>query len=171
MSTSDSPATTPYIGAMLRVVSNWVRDQVFDGVARDGFDDLQPSHIAMFRYPGLDGTRASDLASQLQISKQAINQLAAHLEDRGYIRRAPDPDDGRARVIRLTETGRQVERAVIRHARATEERIAGMLGADGFRQLRSQLGTLFQQVSPFEPDEPSRHAIDSETFGLRGDQP
>jgi MarR family transcriptional regulator, temperature-dependent positive regulator of motility len=141
----------PYIGAMLRVVSNWVRDEVYDGVVTEGHVDLAPAHLALFRYPGLDGTRPSELAEELQISRQAINQLVGHLETCGYVERERDPADGRARVIRLTESGRSVEGAVHGQARGVEERIAEILGARGFVRLRSELERLFHEVT--DPDE------------------
>ena len=132
---------------MLRVVSNWVRDQVYAGVAADGFDDLNPSHLAMFRYPGLDGMRPSQLVTELQVSKQAVNQLTDHLERRGYIVRETDPLDGRGRVVRLTAKGRRVEAAVHEHARTAELRIAEILGQRGFAHLRGELESLFRAVT------------------------
>lgn len=141
---------------MLRVVSNWVRDQVYAGVQEDGYDDLNPSHLAMFRYPGLDGMRPSQLAAELQITKQAVNKLAGHLEERGYIAREPDPVDGRGRVIRLTAKGRSVEMAVHDHARAAERRIAEILGPRGFPVLLEELRTLFECIS--RTDDPSGRA-------------
>jgi DNA-binding MarR family transcriptional regulator len=132
---------------MLRVVSNWVRDQVYAGVAEDGFEDLHPAHLALFRYPGLDGMRPSQLAGELQMTKQAVNQLAGHLEERGYIVREPDAVDRRGRVIRLTPKGQRVEAAVREHARAVERRIAEVLGPSGFGQLHTELAHLFREVT------------------------
>jgi len=146
----DVSSKGPRVGAMLRVVSNWVRDQVYAGVVAEGFDDLNPSHLAMFRYPGLDGMRPSQLVTELQVSKQAVNQLTDHLERRGYIVREIDPLDGRGRVVRLTEKGRRVESTVHEHARAAEQGIAETLGQRGFSQLRAQLELLFRSVT--EPE-------------------
>jgi DNA-binding MarR family transcriptional regulator len=132
---------------MLRVVSNWVRDGVYAGVLREGYDDLKPAHLAMFRYPGLDGMRPSQMATELQMTRQAVNILAGHLEQHGYISRQPDPVDGRGRIIRLTAKGRRLETAVHEHARDAELRITEMLGARDFALLRSKLEELFRQVT------------------------
>ena len=131
---------------MLRVVSNWVRDQVYAGVEAAGFDDLNPAHITMFRYPGLDGMRPSQMAAQLQMTKQSINLLAGHLEQHGYIVREADPDDGRGKIIRLTAKGRKVEAAVHEHARRAEVGVIEILGQRGFAQLRTELEKLFEHV-------------------------
>ena len=42
---------TPFVGALMLVGWQWVRDQVFDGVAAAGYDDLNPAHVGLFRYP------------------------------------------------------------------------------------------------------------------------
>ncbi len=99
---------SPYIGAMLRVVWQWVRDQMYAGVVAAGYDDLSAAHVGLWRYPGLDGLRPSQLADRVGITKQSVNDLLGHLERHGYLLRVPDSADGRARVIRLTSKGRRL---------------------------------------------------------------
>ena len=137
----------PHIGAMLRVVSNWVRDEIYAAVFEEGFNDLNPAHLAMFRYPGLDGMHPSQMAVRLQVTKQAVNSLVGHLEAHGYVVREPNPVDGRGRIIRLTSKGRRVEAAVHDHAREIETRITGLVGARGFGYLRSELEKVFRHVT------------------------
>jgi DNA-binding MarR family transcriptional regulator len=147
---SDSVKGGPYVGAMLRVVWQWVRGEIFSGVVRAGYDDVNPAHVAMFRYPGLDGLRPSELAAQLQITKQSVNDAVGHLEQRGYLVRGPDPIDGRARVVRLTARGRRLERTINDQARMAELRIAEMLGPRAFAQLRRALEWVSHRVAKQE---------------------
>ena len=37
------------------------------------------------------------------------SEATADLERRGYVERVPDPDDGRVKIIRLTERGREAQ--------------------------------------------------------------
>ena len=104
----------PYVGAMLRVVWQWVREQLYAGVLAAGFDDLSAAHVALWRYPGLEGVRPSQLADRVGITKQSVNDLLGHLEGHGYLLRVPDSVDGRARVIRLTAKGRRLQRGHLR---------------------------------------------------------
>jgi len=69
---------------------------------RIGFTTLLP-HLDRDR-----GTRVTELAARMDITKQAVGQMVAQLETAGYIRRRPDPDDGRARLVELTESGFEV---------------------------------------------------------------
>jgi len=47
-----------------------------------------------------------ELAEQLHIDAPAASVLVTDLCDRGWVTRAPDPDDGRRKVIEATELGR-----------------------------------------------------------------
>jgi DNA-binding MarR family transcriptional regulator len=136
-----------YVGAMLRVVWQWVRDEMYAGVVAAGYDDLNAAHVALWRYPGLDGLRPSQLADHVGITKQSVNDLLGHLEGQGYLRRVPDPADGRARVIRLTSKGRRLAETIHGEARAAQLRIAEILGPRRYAQLNSSLELLTEILS------------------------
>ena len=146
-----------YVGAMLRVVWQWVRDQMYAGVVAAGYDDLSAAHVGLWRYPGLDGLRPSQLADLAGITKQSVNDLLGHLERHGYLGRVTDPVDGRARVIRLTSKGRRLEQTIYAEAGAAEMRIAEILGPRRFAQLHGSLELLAQRFTgATEDDQGSR---------------
>ena len=136
-----------YIGAMMRVVWQWVRDQMYAGVVAAGYEDLNAAHVGVWRYPGIDGLRPSRLADELGITKQSVNELLGHLEQRGYLERVPDSADGRARVIRLTPQGRRLQKTIYAEARSAQLRIAEILGPGRFAQLHSSLEELTELLS------------------------
>ena len=144
---SDHPYPGPYVGAMLRAGWQFVWSEIFAGVAAAGYDDVTPAHIGAFRYPTLDRQRPTELAAQLQITKQSVNDLLAHLEERGYVTREADPTDGRARVIRLTAKGRRLEKTVNSEAHAAEQKIAELLGPREFTHLRHALEELVAKLA------------------------
>ena len=143
---------------MMRGAHQWVMTHVYAHVVAAGYDDLSRSQIAIFRYPTPDGLRPSQLADQLQITKQSVNDLLGEMEQRGYLVRAPDPSDGRARVIRLTAKGRQLEAIVYDGAQSAEAAIAELLRARQFAQLRHALETLVSHISENAPAERRRAA-------------
>ncbi len=136
-----------YVGAMLRVVWQWVRDQMYAGVVAAGYDDLNAAHVGLWRYPGVDGLRPSQLADQAGITKQSVNDLLGHLERHGYLGRVPDSADGRARVIQLTSKGRRLEQTIYAEAGVAQLRIAEILGPRRFAQLHSSLELLTEQLA------------------------
>jgi DNA-binding MarR family transcriptional regulator len=150
---SDPLDGIPYVGALMRVTWQWVRDQIFSGVIAAGYDDVTPAHVGLFRYPGLNGQRPTELADQMGITKQSINDLLVHLEQHGYLVREPDLVDRRARVVHLTPKGRRLEKTVTHQSRAAEVRIAEILGARRFAHLREALEELAEAFSESELNE------------------
>ena len=73
-----------YVGALMRVGWQWVRDQIYAGVVAAGYDDLNPAHVGLIRYPTLSGLRPTQLAEQVGITKQSVNDLLGHLERHNY---------------------------------------------------------------------------------------
>ncbi|WP_338671661.1 MarR family winged helix-turn-helix transcriptional regulator [Streptomyces sp. SCSIO 30461] len=52
--------------------------------------------------------RMSRLAELLAVNMSVTSRHVAHVADRGWIERAPDPDDRRSRILRLTPEGRSM---------------------------------------------------------------
>lgn len=50
--------------------------------------------------------RLSDLGKRLGIAPSTLTRNLARLEDRGLVRKEPDPVDGRAQLVALTDAGR-----------------------------------------------------------------
>ena len=142
---------TPFVGALMLVGWQWVRDQVFDGVRAAGYDDLNPAHVGLIRYPTLHGMRPIEIANRMQITKQSVHDLLGHMEQRGYLTREEDPADRRARVVQLTEKGRRLERVVRAQAAAAEAHIADLLGERRFNQLRDALTILVAELNEGAP--------------------
>ncbi len=137
----------PYVGAMLGAVWQWVREQLYAGVVAAGYDDLNAAHVGLWRYPGLEGLRPSQLADRRGITKQSVNDLLGHLEQHGYLLRVPDSADGRARVIQLTSKGWRLQKTIYAEAGAAQLRIAEILGPQRFARLHSSLELLTEQLA------------------------
>jgi DNA-binding MarR family transcriptional regulator len=72
-----------------------------------GADTLRTVHTNLFPHIDMEGTRLTELARRVGISKQAVGQLVDELEEMGTVERVPDPDDGRAKLIRFRREGGQ----------------------------------------------------------------
>ena len=132
----------PLIGALLRIPWEAVQRHMLERLHAHGFDDLDAAHLNVFQYPGPQGTRPSELAARLRISKQALNYLLGELERLGYLVRRPDPDDQRAKRLALTPRGTAAI-GVIREAVGEMEAMwAQRLGAKRFAHLRDLLEEL-----------------------------
>ncbi|MEU6775099.1 MarR family transcriptional regulator [Streptomyces sp. NPDC046759] len=79
-------------------------------------------------YPVLSGLArtgpcsAADLAGEIGLDRSGVTRRATRLEEAGLLRREPDPDDRRATLLALTETGQQA-------VKATRQRLATLIEA------------------------------------------
>jgi DNA-binding MarR family transcriptional regulator len=79
---------------------------MFGRMAAVGFADVREGHGCVFGFIDLEhGSRLTDLAERAGLTKQAVGEAVAELESKGYLERVPDPMDGRAKIIKLTERG------------------------------------------------------------------
>jgi DNA-binding MarR family transcriptional regulator len=100
---------------------------------------LRRSHTALIPHIDLAGTRITDLAERVGVSKQAVSQLVDDLEALGIVTRSVDPDDARARRVVFTERGRAGLLEGLAVLRALEDELATALGSDTLTQLRAAL--------------------------------
>lgn len=140
--TDAEPPGPPLIGALLRFPWESVQAHMLRRLNEQGFDDLDAAHLNVFRYPGPQGARPSELAAELGVSKQALNYLLGELERSGYLERHAHPDDQRSKRIALTDRGTAVVHAIRDAVREVEATWAERLGAERFAELRTLLEEL-----------------------------
>ena len=113
--------------------------RLFDALAAAGHADIHPSHAIIFQHLGAVGSRVTELAERTQLTKQYLGRLVAELEGLGYLERAPDPTDGRAKLVRLAERGREATRVAEGIIAGIEADWARRLGASRHAELRRHL--------------------------------
>jgi DNA-binding MarR family transcriptional regulator len=92
--------------AVLAQVKRIAVQEMFGRMAAVGFPDVREGHGCVFGFIDLDhGSRLTDLAERSGLTKQAVGEAVAELERKGYVVRVPDPNDGRAKIIKLTDRG------------------------------------------------------------------
>jgi len=68
--------------------------------ARSGLE-IRAAHTSLFPHIDLEGTRLTELARRLGVSKQATGQLVDEMVEMGVLERVADPEDARAKRIRF----------------------------------------------------------------------
>ena len=118
------------------------------GMARRVHPDLDAAGYALISQidlgtpPGSTGVRASDVAAALGLDKSTVSRGIAQLERIGLIERVPDPDDGRARLLRLTADGAERYGAIREQRRAEFEAILERWETGDLEQLAKLLHRL-----------------------------
>jgi DNA-binding MarR family transcriptional regulator len=129
----------PYRAMEARVLAH-VREAGFEVTAAQG---------RIFARIGPSGTRLSDLAAQAQVTKATAGFIVDQLERSGLVARVPDPDDGRARLVTVTDRGHNAVRVAAEAVAAVEEEWTAHLGASRMRQLRQTLTQLREITDPW----------------------
>jgi DNA-binding MarR family transcriptional regulator len=100
---------------------------------------LRAAHTALFPHLSSEGIRGADLAKKLGVTKQAISQLITELEDWGVIEQVADPEDGRAKLVRLTARGQQGLLHGLSVLRGLEQELEGKIGKRRMQELHTAL--------------------------------
>ena len=127
------------IGALLRVPAQAIHRRIINELNAAGFEELRVPHMAVLQFPGPDGVRPSMLAERAGMSKQAMNQLLRSLDALGYIARSDAPDEGRARIVRLTKRGRGAYAKIHEILGDIEREWSAELGPKHFARLKELL--------------------------------
>lgn len=68
--------------------------------------DLTPIQLGVLAALRESSRTNAQLAEREQVQSPWMTRTVASLEERGYVRRAPDPDDGRQSLVSITGAGR-----------------------------------------------------------------
>lgn len=109
-----------------------------------GVGELRPSQAAALLLVDRAGTRLSELAQRGQVTKQAMMQLVDELQEMGCVRRVPDPEDARAKFVRLTAKGLRHRASSRKAIQAVDSRIRRRLGGRRYEALRAFLADVSQ---------------------------
>lgn len=136
------PDWQPTVPALVNLVAASGAPRLRAAFATAGLDGIRPAQAVALVPLASGGLHASDLADRLQVSRQAVAQAITGLERHGYVNRAPDPLDARARVVELTARGRQALRVMRSNAVDLEQRWERVLGTRRLAELREALEAL-----------------------------
>ena len=137
------------LGLLCYLPARAMERRVLAAVAAAGYDDITVAQARVFARLRPGGIRLTDLAEHAQVTKQTAGFLVDQLEQAGYVRRVPDPSDGRARLVQIADRGA----ALVLVARAAEAKIeaewTAHLGRRSTDQLRRALLRLREITDPY----------------------
>jgi DNA-binding MarR family transcriptional regulator len=125
--------------ALLTEVKELAIAELHRRLEEEGYPDIRQAHGCVFRFVDDEGSRLTDLAERSGLTKQAVGEVVDHLEPLGYVERAPDPVDGRAKIIRLTQRGREAQEVAARTFGEIERRWGEEVGPERMAGLRETL--------------------------------
>lgn len=136
----------PAIVLLLRLLHQDLVKEIDQALRAAGFDDIRPAHSNVFPFVPEEGIQVIELASLAGVRKQSMAQSIEQLERAGYIYREPDPKDGRAQLVFLTERGKAVRPVAISTGQRVEQRWAELTSSEEIETLRQSLKHLLKTV-------------------------
>jgi DNA-binding MarR family transcriptional regulator len=121
-------------------------DGLHERLAERGWTDVRPAFgfVLLALRPGPATLR--ELPGALGTSKQAVSKLIDAMVTAGYVERAADPGDARAKRVRLSDRGTALLAEVEDIWRELESGWAHALGDDGLAGLREGLETVLRSA-------------------------
>ena len=104
-----------------------------------------------------DGMRLSDLAAAVELDASTVSRQIKQLEDKAIVERTPDPADGRASLIRLTDDGQQILHAGMRRRFDRIKSVLEPWSETDRRQLQSLLTRLASDLRDANDLQESTH--------------
>jgi DNA-binding MarR family transcriptional regulator len=132
----------PVLPRRLSQAARALDHEIAEALHDRGIWDLKPTQARNLLWVDRTGTRLSELAQRAEITKQRMMQVIDELQSLGCVRRTPDPEDSRAKVVRLTAKGLRHRAEARRALMAVEARARRQLGERRYDQLASMLEEL-----------------------------
>jgi DNA-binding MarR family transcriptional regulator len=101
------------VGVLIRRVRRVVAER-----AAEVHESLHPNQLVLLDHLAARGPlRASALVGHFSMDKASVSRQAQHLIDLGLVDRTPDPEDGRATLLSVSDEGRRRLSDVSTHRR------------------------------------------------------
>lgn len=136
------------MGLLLFIPYRAMETAVLDALLEAGHD-LPLNQARVFQRIAPEGSRLVELAQASQLPKQTVGSIVDQLERSGYVRRTPDPNDARARLVTITPRGQELVEISLPAVRATEATWRAHLGEERTILLRDALADLREITDPF----------------------
>jgi DNA-binding MarR family transcriptional regulator len=134
-----SPPPRP-LPALLQEVKMALVQKVRERLAEQGHTQIREGYGCVFGFIDLEnGSRLTELAERSGFTKQAVGEAVTDLEKLAYVERLPDPTDGRAKIIKLTDWGMD--------AALKGRRVFADIEADWAEQLGPELLAQFREAA------------------------
>ena len=136
-----------HIGQLLTQLTRLFQTDLFDRLVAAGLENARVPHTHVTAYIKAEGSRLTELASQARMTLPAMSELVDDLQRLGMVERRPDPSDGRAKLICLTEAGWEAMRTARLVIAEIEAEYARLVGAESFEAAAQTLDELWRELT------------------------
>ncbi len=130
------------VKAILPELLNHLFRRLRHDLAEVPMDGLRFSHLRVLSAVPSEGANVTALAESVGMTKQGCGQFVSQLSASGHLETAPDPADGRVRLVQRTPDGDRVLAEVTAALEVAEARMADEVGPRRYASFRRVLEEL-----------------------------
>ncbi len=134
--------------ALLRAARTTYGSAIRSALEEVGCSDVPRNGVFVIGAIARTGSPLGEIIAALGVSKQAAGQLVDTLVLRGYLDRAPDPDDRRRMTVSLTDRGQLAAQASRLAIDEVDAEVTERVGADIIAATRAGLGAMIASGRP-----------------------
>lgn len=109
-------------------------------------EPVRIAHTTVLPHVDLEGTRLTELARRLGVTKQAAGQVVDELEEMGFLERVPDPNDARAKLVRFSKKGQKAMLEGLQVLGELEGEMRDRIGEAKMRTLHESLAVVIASI-------------------------
>ncbi len=129
-----------------RFMNEWAESQW----KADGWENIRPDHLRLISIVADDSVSNNELARRAGVSKQAMSKMVADLERHGFIDVQPDPNDSRAKIISMSNSGVDFLEYFQTCNKPIEKQFREIIGEEKTEKLREILSELAEGLIKIE---------------------
>jgi DNA-binding MarR family transcriptional regulator len=129
------------LGQLLLQAFRWFDESLLLTLASRGWPELSHAQSLVFAHLDLGGTRISELARRVGVSRQAMHKTVGDLEELGLLNLVTDPTNRSAKLVRLTDKGQANVEAALDAFIDIEVELASRIGPSSVQALRLALSS------------------------------
>ncbi|MCZ6706251.1 MAG: MarR family winged helix-turn-helix transcriptional regulator [Bacteroidetes bacterium] len=136
-------------GSLLSRVSEMYRSAILAELKESSRGHIKENHLLLLfsldLATDLGGIRITQLAERSGLAKQTVGSLVRQMAKLGLVAHYPDPSDGRAKLVLVTENGIELLLTGVGIMRDITERYTEVVGQRRMTQLHSTLKMLLEE--------------------------
>ena len=124
---------------LLQQLSYVIDDRYTELRSATRYKDVRPSDIRVFVEVARKARSETEIAQALNVTRQAIQSSVKRLVQMGVMEVVPMPNNGRNKIVQLTDRGRAARETAAEQIRVVESECAAIIGPGELERLRGLL--------------------------------
>lgn len=139
---------SPFLIMRLLEGWDWFESRLREQLHAHGYRSFNKTQSMVIIYVANGMTRPSDIARQISLTRQAVQNAVHQLCDAGILEMQQDPNDKRAKVLGFNKSSQKQRRIAEKIFRLLEEQLKERIGTDDMRALHRILKSAWKDDAP-----------------------